>query len=203
MKRNIRFNWLYSTEWIFISRTPSERWLSKIWTRERYPWRKHHHQSQVTKGMFFFPITGGMAKFSVALTLQRRAGYYILQVYIPASFLVILSWLSFLMEATNIADRLTLEITMILSTVFLLDGINDSVTRVSYAKASDWYVITSFGFIFFALLETMFVYRLSLSEKKSGKVCSEKQSGVEVCIDKEETLVPKVHSSVITGKNLH
>ncbi|XP_028392257.1 gamma-aminobutyric acid receptor alpha-like [Dendronephthya gigantea] len=132
---------------------------------------------------------GGMAKFSVSLTFQRRAGYYVLQVYIPASFLVILSWLSFFMEATNIADRLTLEITMILSTVFLLDGINDSVTRVSYAKASDWYVITSFGFIFFALLETMLVYRLSLSEKIKAIKRGEKPSGVENTVEKQLSIV--------------
>ena len=110
-----------------------------------------------------------MSKFTVALTFQRRAGYYILQVYIPASFLVILSWLSFFMEASNIADRLALEITMILSTVFLLDGINDSVVHVSYAKASDWFVITSFTFIFVALLETMLVYRLALWEETKAK----------------------------------
>jgi hypothetical protein len=110
-----------------------------------------------------------MSKFTVALSFQRRAGYYILQVYIPASFLVILSWLAFFMESSNIADRLALEITMILSTVFLLDGINDSVINVSYAKASDWFVITSFGFIFMALLETMLVYRLALREGRKSK----------------------------------
>ena len=117
-----------------------------------------------------------MSKFTVALTFQRRAGYYILQVYVPSSFLVILSWLAFFMEPTNITDRLALEITMILSSVFLLDGINDSVTRVSYAKASDWFVIVSFGFVFIALLETMLVYRLSLSEDSKREKKREENS---------------------------
>ena len=121
---------------------------------------------------------GVMSKFTVALTFQRRAGYYILQVYIPSSFLVILSWLAFFMEPTNIADRLALEITMILSSVFLLDGINDSVIRVSYAKASDLFVIISFGFIFVALLETMLVYRLSLSEEATQAKKVEERSVV-------------------------
>ena len=77
-------------------------------------------------------------------------------------FLVVLSWLAFLMESSDIADRLALEITMILSIVFLHGGINTSLPHVSYAKASDWFVIVSFSFIFMALLETMFVYRISL-----------------------------------------
>ncbi|CAB4035071.1 gamma-aminobutyric acid receptor alpha-like, partial [Paramuricea clavata] len=123
--------------------------------------------------------TGSMSKFTVALSFQRRAGYYILQVYIPATFLVILSWLAFFMESSNIADRLALEITMILSTVFLLDGINDSVINVSYAKASDWFVITSFGFIFMALLETMLVYRLALREGSKSKNPSAATSALE------------------------
>ena len=122
---------------------------------------------------------GVMSKFTVALTFQRRAGYYILQVYIPASFLVILSWLSFFMESSDIADRLALEITMILSTVFLLDGINDTVVHVSYAKASDWFVITSFGFIFVALLETMLVYRCSLWEDTKARKSRSTASALE------------------------
>ena len=59
---------------------------------------------------------------------------------------------------------------MILSIVFLHGGTNTSLPPVSYAKASDWFVIVSFGFIFMALLETMLVYRISsLMEQKQIK----------------------------------
>ena len=59
---------------------------------------------------------------------------------------------------------------MILSTVFLLDSINNGVAQVSYTKASDLFVIVSFAFIFFALLETMLVYRFCwLFKKESTK----------------------------------
>ena len=59
---------------------------------------------------------------------------------------------------------MSLEVTMILSIVFLLGGINATIPKVSYPKASDWYMISSFLFIFLALLETMLVFRLT-SEK--------------------------------------
>ena len=65
------------------------------------------------------------------------------------------------MESSDIADRLALEVTMILSIVFLLGGINTSLPHVSYAKASDWFIIVSFTFVFTALVETMLVYRLT------------------------------------------
>ena len=94
--------------------------------------------------------------------------------YVPSASTVILSWLAFFMEPSNIADRLALEITMTLTTVFLLDGINNSIIHVSYPKASDVFVIVSFGFIFLALLETMLVYRLSV-------VCKGKQTRKRKC----------------------
>ena len=85
-------------------------------------------------------------------------------------FLVVLSWLTFFMKTSDISDRLALEITMILSIVFLHGGTNTSLPHVSYAKASDWFVIVSFAFIFIALLETIVVYRISLfSERKQVK----------------------------------
>ena len=105
-----------------------------------------------------------MSLADVVLVFKRRVGYYIIQIYVPSIFLVLLSWLSFLMGPLDIADRLALEITMILSIVFLLGGINESIPHVSYAKASDWFVIVSFGFVFFALLETMLVYRIRKTE---------------------------------------
>ena len=108
-----------------------------------------------------FPILDNIPKVTITLTFQRRSGYYILQIYIPSLFLVLLSWLSFIMQATDIANRLALEVTMVLSIVFLLGNSNTSLPHLSYAKASDVFIIVSFGFIFMALLQTMLTYHLT------------------------------------------
>ena len=79
------------------------------------------------------------------MQFERRLGYYIIQIYIPCVFLVMLSWLSFFMDSEDIANRLTLEVTMILAIVFLLTSSNSSMPRFSYAKASDVFMITSFA----------------------------------------------------------
>lgn len=108
---------------------------------------------------------------TIALTFKRRSGYYILQIYIPSMFLVVLSWLAFLMSASDISDRFALEVTMILSIVFLHGGINSTLSHVSYAKASDWFVIVSFAFVLMALFETILVYRLSSYKERRQPKC--------------------------------
>ena len=109
---------------------------------------------------YMFSFSDSVDKITVTLTFQRRAGFYILQIYIPSVFLVVLSWLSFFMESKDIANRLALEVTMILSIVFLLGNSNNSLPHLSYAKASDLFITVSFGFIFMALLESMLAYHL-------------------------------------------
>ena len=103
----------------------------------------------------------------VALTFQRRSGHYILQIYIPSLFLVILSWLAFLMNPADLANRLALVTTMLVSIVFLYSETNTSLPPVSYTKASDWFVLVSFGFILLALLESSLVYKWCISRTKS------------------------------------
>ena len=127
---------------------------------------------------FYYFLPAATSKVSIAIRFKRRWGHYIIQIYVPSIFLVVLSWLAFFMESSDISDRLALEVTMILSTVFLLAGVNTSLPHVSYAKASDWFMIVSFAFVFMALLETMLVYRMtswntsSQSQNQSNRLVS-------------------------------
>ena len=56
---------------------------------------------------------------------------------------------------------LSVGITTILTIVFLLGTNNSSMPRVSYAKAIDWYLITSFMFVFATLVESLVVFKFS------------------------------------------
>ena len=57
-------------------------------------------------------------------------GYYIIQVYIPCVFLVMLSWVVFWMRPDDSASRLTVGITTILTIVFLLGYTNGMLPKV-------------------------------------------------------------------------
>lgn len=116
-----------------------------------------------------FSFSDSVDKITVTLTFQRRAGFYIIQIYVPSIFLVLLSWLSFFMDSKDIANRLALEVTMILSIVFLLGNSNNSLPHLSYAKASDLFLTASFGFIFMALLQTMLTYHLDTKKDDCAK----------------------------------
>lgn len=73
-------------------------------------------------------------------------------------------------------NRMALGITTILTIMFLLGSLNGTLPKVSYPKALDWYLLISFTFVFFAMVECMIVFVLTLSasedkEKIKCKVC--------------------------------
>ncbi|XP_078347208.1 gamma-aminobutyric acid receptor subunit gamma-4-like isoform X3 [Oculina patagonica] len=134
--------------------------------------------------------TGNYTVLTVTFPFKRRMGYYIIQVYIPCVFLVMLSWIVFWMRPDDSASRLTVGITTILTIVFLLGYTNGMLPKVSYVKGMDWYLMVCFTIIFLSLLECIIVDRLwrveakkKEDEKKSGKMkkpktkCSMKNTG--------------------------
>jgi uncharacterized membrane protein len=63
--------------------------------------------------------------------MDRRVGYYVIQMYIPCIFLVMLSWIVFWMGTEETGNRLTVGITTILTIVFLLGYTNSSLPKVT------------------------------------------------------------------------
>lgn len=122
---------------------------------------------------------------TVSYTFQRRLGYYVLQVYIPDILIVLLSWIAFWMNPESAGDRLTIGITTILTIMFLSGAVNASMPPVSYAKAVDWYLITSFAFIFLSVIESLAAYVMfSRPVKKDSSF--EKNSEVSPNVNKDD-----------------
>ena len=63
------------------------------------------------------------------------------------------------MDQTAVGDRAGLGITTVLTEIFLLEFSSKGMPKVSYMKAAELYVVVSFGFIFFALVESAIVYK--------------------------------------------
>ena len=107
---------------------------------------------------------------TVTFSFQRRIGYYLIQIYFPTIFVVMLSWIVFFMEKDDIGNRMALGITTILTIMFLLGSLNGNLPKVSYPKALDWYLLLGFSFVFLSLIECMIVYVLTVkaTEKESN-----------------------------------
>ena len=95
----------------------------------------------------------------VTFTFSRRIGYYLINFYVPCIIMVIMSWIVFWMDRDCIGDRIALGITTVLTIVFLLGSSNSTMPRVSYPKAIDWYLMTSFIFVFTTLIMCLLIFR--------------------------------------------
>ncbi|XP_044182798.1 gamma-aminobutyric acid receptor subunit alpha-6-like isoform X2 [Acropora millepora] len=122
--------------------------------------------------------TGNYSTITVTFSFQRRLGYFIIQVYLPDVFLVMLSWIVFWMEKSDIGNRMALGITTILTIMFLLGSLNGNLPKVSYPKALDWYLLVSFSFVFLSLIECLVVYVLLKQTKKHDQDITRETNGI-------------------------
>ncbi|KAK3734541.1 hypothetical protein QZH41_010398, partial [Actinostola sp. cb2023] len=113
----------------------------------------------------FYP-TGNYTVLRAAFKMDRRFGYYVIQTYVPCTFLVMLSWIVFWMGTDETGNRLTVGITTILTIMFLLGYTNGSLPKVSYVKGIDMYLMVSFLFIFLSILECIIVDKFARREGK-------------------------------------
>ncbi|XP_078354729.1 gamma-aminobutyric acid receptor subunit alpha-2-like isoform X2 [Oculina patagonica] len=100
---------------------------------------------------------GSFAKLKAVFSFRRRLDYHISAVYVPEVILVVLSWCTFFITPTAVPARVSLSITTILTTILLSSSVNSDIPKVSYMKAVDYFMLTSFGFIFAALIEYIIV----------------------------------------------
>ena len=114
----------------------------------------------------FLSSEGSFDSLKATFTLKRRTTYFIFQHFIPSAFLVFLSWLSFWIDRHAVPARVSLVITCILSTMFLFGSVNNSLPRISYLKAVDYYLISSLTFIVCCMVE--YVCVLNFTDKAAS-----------------------------------
>lgn len=119
--------------------------------------------------LLFLTHLGKYRDMIVTFTFSRRIGYYLINFYVPCIIMVIMSWIVFWMDRNNIGDRIALGITTVLTIVFLLGSSNSTMPRVSYPKAIDWYLMTSFIFVFTTLIMCLLIFRFDRQVSKRQK----------------------------------
>lgn len=96
---------------------------------------------------------GNYSRLACQLYFVRSVGYYVIQVYIPSSLIVVLSWVSFWLHRDAAPARVALGITTILTMTTLISSTNTALPKISYLKSIDVYLVTCFVMVFASIVE--------------------------------------------------
>ncbi|CAN8012713.1 unnamed protein product, partial [Ixodes pacificus] len=97
--------------------------------------------------------SGNYSRLVCEIRFARSMGYYLIQIYIPAGLIVVISWVSFWLHRNASPARVALGVTTVLTMTTLMSSTNAALPKISYVKSIDVYLGTCFVMVFTALLE--------------------------------------------------
>ncbi|KAM7369614.1 hypothetical protein PAMP_010924 [Pampus punctatissimus] len=125
---------------------------------------------QPSSGLAFYSSTGWYNRLFINFILRRHIFFFMLQTYFPTMLMVVLSWVSFWIDRRAVPARVSLGITTVLTMSTIITGVSSSMPQVSYVKAVDIYLWTSFLFVFLSVIEYAAVnYCTTLEEMRKMK----------------------------------
>ncbi|XP_063160497.1 gamma-aminobutyric acid receptor subunit rho-3 [Candoia aspera] len=123
-----------------------------------------------SSGLAFYSSTGWYNRLFINFVLRRHIFFFVLQSYFPSMLMVMLSWVSFWIDRRAVPARVSLGITTVLTMSTIITGVSASMPQVSYVKAVDVYLWTSFLFVFLSVIEYAAVnYLTTVEEQKQLK----------------------------------
>uniref|UniRef100_A0A8C3ARJ7 Gamma-aminobutyric acid type A receptor subunit alpha6a n=1 Tax=Cyclopterus lumpus TaxID=8103 RepID=A0A8C3ARJ7_CYCLU len=106
---------------------------------------------QTLSSEIFKSNTGHYSVMVVHFFLKRKLGYYLIQTYIPLIMVVVLSQVSFWINKESVPARTVAGITTVLTMTTLSISARESLPKVAYATAMDWFIAVCFAFVASAL----------------------------------------------------
>uniref|UniRef100_A0A3B4XK39 Gamma-aminobutyric acid receptor subunit alpha-2 n=1 Tax=Seriola lalandi dorsalis TaxID=1841481 RepID=A0A3B4XK39_SERLL len=132
--------------------------ISGVWTGFRQTFvdlstNKHLKQQQFG-GVASVPLSSGEYTVMTAhFHLKRKIGYFVIQTYLPCIMTVILSQVSFWLNRESVPARTVFGVTTVLTMTTLSISARNSLPKVAYATAMDWFIAVCYAFVFSALIE--------------------------------------------------
>ena len=118
-------------------------------------------------------FSGDYTYLVVDFLFIRSMTYYLIDIYIPAILVVIISWFAFWMGSNAGAERMALGVTSLLTITTLLLSAHSSAPKISYVKAIDIYAGACYAMVFASLFQSAVICfawsRLNLGGVKAGK----------------------------------
>ncbi|KAG8447704.1 hypothetical protein GDO86_014994 [Hymenochirus boettgeri] len=121
--------------------------------------------------------TGEYIVMTTHFHLKRKIGYFVIQTYLPCIMTVILSQVSFWLNRESVPARTVFGVTTVLTMTTLSISARNSLPKVAYATAMDWFMAVCYAFVFSALIEfatvNYFTKRGWAWDGKRGPECHE------------------------------
>ena len=105
---------------------------------------------------FLTYASGNYSRLSCEIQFVRSMGYYLIQIYIPSSLIVVISWVSFWLNRGATPARVTLGVTTVLTMTSLTSSTNSQLPKISYMKSIDIYLSFCFIMVFASLIGESF-----------------------------------------------
>nr|XP_057919851.1 gamma-aminobutyric acid receptor subunit beta-2a isoform X2 [Doryrhamphus excisus] len=146
---------------------------------------------QTLSSELFKSNTGHYSVQVVHFHLQRKLGYYLIQTYIPLIMVVVLSQVSFWINKESVPARTVAGITTVLTMTTLSISARQSLPKVAYATAMDWFIAVCFAFVASALVEfaaVNYFATLQAHHLKKNKARQDKLEVLATASDDEDTI---------------
>lgn len=141
-----------------------------------------HRQDQKEEHL----TTGNYSRLVCEIRFVRSMGYYLIQIYIPAGLIVIISWVSFWLHRNATPARVALGVTTVLTMTTLMSSTNSALPKISYVKSIDVYLGTCFVMVFASLLEYATVgylgKRISMRKARNQQMAKMAQEHRQRCV---------------------
>ena len=122
----------------------------------------------LSPGMAVLSPASKKSIFKFSLRVRRKPKFYIVNIMIPISCISLLTFCSYLVPIIDVADRLSISLTLLLTAVAFKLVVAESLPKIAYMTTLDKYVYANFALILLVCIETFLAAAASGQHAWSG-----------------------------------